>query len=113
MVAAGLAHFLNHLLTPHRKMGIAAVVLFAIVFRLRVTMWYADMSEGIVERYAHWAVVYIQEHTAGNAIACKVSDGHLSKCDPDKSGQDMTHWVGARPVCESWDDCAESEKLEC
>ena len=51
-VAAELSHFMEHLLTPRRQMGIAAFVLFSIVFMKRVRIWYADTSEDIVARYA-------------------------------------------------------------
>ena len=102
-VAAELATFMDHLLTPRRKVGIAAFVLFAFVFRKRVRIWYVDTSEDIVERYAPWANNYITEWATVNAVACKAAgDGLIRKSNPDRHGYDMNHWVGAWPCDETW-----------
>ena len=93
--ATELVAFLENLLRPRRMIGIAAFVLFALVYRLRVRIWYVDHSEDIVERYAPWAVDYITEWATVQAVACKVHDGRLRKCSD--SLLDMGHWVGAYP----------------
>ena len=98
-VAVELSYFLDQLLKPRRWVGIAAFVLFAIVFQKRVRIRYVDSPQDIVATYAPWAATYITEWATVNAVACKVSDGHLSMCDFDKSAFDMNHWVGACP-CE-------------
>ena len=102
-VAAELARFLEHLLTPRRKVGIAAFLLFALVFRKRVRIWYVDTSEDIVELYAPWAVNYITEWATVKAVACRVGEGgRLRKCNEYRHGHDMTHWVGAWQCDETW-----------
>jgi hypothetical protein len=108
-VTADLAHFMEHLLTPRTKVGIAAFVLFALLFRKRVRIWYSDQSDEIVSRHAPWAVEYVTESTTVQVVACKLQEGgRLRKCDPDLHGQDMNHWVGAWPLDEALPVVAEA-----
>ena len=100
VVAAELAEYLKELIKPRKCVGIAAFVLFALVFRKRVRLWYRDVCEDIVERYAPWAVDYITEWATVQGVACKVHDGALRMCDP--SLHDMNHWVAAWPCDEAW-----------
>ena len=84
------------------KVGIAAFVLFAIVFRKRVRIWYVDESEDIVAKYAPWACKYITEWAEVQAVACTFQDGGLRLLDPSQHGHDLNHWVGGWPCDEGW-----------
>ena len=65
-------------------------------------MWFLDEREDIVAKYAPWALDYITEWATVEAVACRCEGGALRMCDPNGSGFDMRHWVGARPCDGAW-----------
>ena len=102
-LAAELKEFMSNLLHPQRPLGIAAFILFSLVFQLRVRIWYVDTNQDIVATHAPWAVDYIPEWATVEAVGCKVGEGgSLRMSDPDRNGMDITHWVGAWPCDAAW-----------
>ena len=92
-----LSDYLKALAQPGTWCGIAAFVLFSLVYRKHVRICYGDREEELVNTYAPWAKEYITEHAPLHVVACKCDQGKLRLLNPNLHGRDMNHWVAAWP----------------
>ena len=73
IVAADMVPFLDSMQGTGENLGIAAVVVFALRYRLRVHVWVQDQCLDVVKEYAPWAVGFVNHRPIYDAISCRVS----------------------------------------
>ena len=90
-LARAVHAFADDLKTRRSYQGVIAFLLFALVCRIRVFIWYNNICEDIVEKYASWASSYAFSATAFEEIACRTAgQGSLHTVIDLKK---INHWV--------------------
>ena len=69
VVAADMATFLDSMQGDGEYVGIAAFVVFALRYRLRVHVWFQDVCRGVVNEFAPWANDFIDYRPIYDAIS--------------------------------------------
>ena len=93
-VAENMAPFLEPMGKDAEYVGIAAFVVFALRYRLRVRAWFHDKQMDLVNEYAPWANEFITTDTFYAAISCNTSEKEgLSLHGHDV--ESMNHWVAS------------------
>ena len=91
VVAKELSDFMTELLTDGQYTGIAAFVLFSIVFKRRVAIWNHNERRDIINDYASWANDFVTRWAVIEVISCKGHGGNIySHHDQVHT---MNHWV--------------------
>ena len=73
IVAASMVPFLNSMQGAGEHVGLAAFVVFALRYQLRVHVWFQDRCVDVVKEYAPWAVGFVNHRPIYDAISCRVS----------------------------------------
>ena len=93
IVAADMVPFFDLMQCTGEHLGIAAVVVFALRYRLRVHVWVQDQCLDVVKEYAAWAVGFVNHRPIYDAISCKVSPQGLSLHDHNVRRLGGCDWV--------------------
>ena len=70
-----------------------AFLVFALRRRVRVFVWYGTRREDIVETYAPWALQFMSEEVAFEAIATRTDENGICHILTTNSGRETNHWV--------------------
>ena len=77
-VAAEMNKFIVDLGTERTYVGVAAFLIFALRYRMRVCAWYVTSSEDLLSKYAPWASGSIRHKALFHIVCCKCDgDGSL------------------------------------
>ena len=95
-LAKEIQAFIHQLATDEQYVGIAAFVVFALRYRLRVYLMHGTEQCDVLSRYAPWAVDHIDTPAVGSvsAISCRIHKGAL--VSHGDALHRMNHWVGGR-----------------
>ena len=94
IVAANMVPFLDSMQGAGENVGIAAFVVFALRYQLRVHVWFQDQCVDVVKEYAPWAVGFVNHRPIYDAISCRVSPKEGLSLH-DHNVRRMNHWVAA------------------
>ena len=87
--------FIKQLSDDKRYVGIAAFVVFALRYRLRVFLWHGTESCNVLQQFAPWAVDHIETPAVGlvTGISCRINEKGALVSHGDALHR-MNHWVG-------------------
>ena len=93
-VAEELGKFLFSMQDDGRYVGIAAFVLFALRYRLRVRAWFGDNQRDLVNEFVPWANEFITDSPLFDAVSCATS-GTEGLTFHGHELMSMNHWVAS------------------
>ena len=82
--------FVDDVSAPRRYIGIAAILLFALLYKLRVRVWFGAVHEDVVDKYASWATAFITKPASFEVIGCRITDDGICMVE---NAKDVNHWV--------------------
>ena len=93
-VAAGMNKFLLSMQGDGQYVGIAAFVVFALKYRVRVHAWFDLLIKDLVALFAPWATSFVTDRPLFDAISCKISEENGLEVHGHELHV-MNHWVGS------------------
>ena len=110
-VARDIAAYVQELGTPCNYIGDSALLLFALLKRMRVTVWHGTGRNELVERHAPWALPFMTAEAPFEVIACKATADGLQLLTDCNTGHEANHYIGAAVVAAGGGDGADRTEL--
>ena len=96
-VAAEINKFVCSMEAARAYIGISMFVIFALRYRVRVFLWFGDLCEDALLKYAPWANHAVSVVGKCHAVSCSLRDGG-SVCGLGGEAMRTNHWVAGFPI---------------
>ena len=106
-VARDIARYVEELGTPCHYIGESALLLFALLKRMRVTVWHGTGRNELVARHAPWALPFMTAEAPFEVIACRSTADGLKLLTG--TGHETNHFIGAAVVAAEGDGADRAE----
>ena len=97
VLRSDMQDFINGIQVSRSYSGVSALLLVALLYRVRVCVWYGIMREDVLEKYAPWVSGSITQEVAVEAVACSMTRDAATGAEIiHLLGEDIretNHWV--------------------